>query len=243
MHPPAAALALLITLNKISDLQFAFTPVLLNAVLLVIFAVIYNSLTGKPYPHRPKPLKKLFQQSEADFKIQDQEIQAILAEYDEVVDISKDDLNKLIQEVELRAHRKKLQSIQCKDIMTRDVLTATVDTPLSQIWELLHSHQIKAVPVVDVDKKLIGILTLTDLIQSFIGNLNKSFDMNSPLTTNLMSKKLMTIEENKNLIDLTELFCGHGHHHIPVINNTKKLSGIITQSDFIKAINQSVINS
>lgn len=243
LHPPAAALALLIALNGISDFQFAFTPVLVNTASLVIFATFYNTLTGKPYPHHLPQLTKLLRQSPADYKIQDQAVRTILAEYDEVIDISKDDLNKLIQEVEHRAHRKKLESIQCKDIMTRNVLTTTINTPLSRIWELLHSHQIKAIPVVDEDKKLIGIITLADLIKSFIDKTNQNFDIHMSLTSSQMSKKLMTIEENKNLIDLTTLFCGYGHHHIPVINSNKKLSGIITQSDFIKAINQSVINS
>ena len=56
----------------------------------------------------------------------------------------------------------------------------------------------------------------------------------------VMSKPVMVISEDRNMLDLAEIFCGDGHHHIPVINETKQLVGMITQSDFVKAIDQSI---
>jgi CBS domain-containing membrane protein len=50
VHPPAAALALFFPLMHMKDYSFILEPVLIDAVLLVVFALIYNNLTQVPYP-------------------------------------------------------------------------------------------------------------------------------------------------------------------------------------------------
>jgi CBS domain-containing membrane protein len=54
LHPPAAAVALIVVLGHISHYRYAFFPVLIDSVLLVLVAGIYSNLTGKRYPNRPK---------------------------------------------------------------------------------------------------------------------------------------------------------------------------------------------
>jgi len=51
------------------------------------------------------------------------------------------------------------------DIMTRNVVTATPDTPLGEIAALLERHHIKRVPIVR-DGKVLGIVTRANLIQA-----------------------------------------------------------------------------
>ena len=59
-----------------------------------------------------------------------------------------------------RAHAKKVA-----DIMTRNVVTATPDTPLSEIASLLEARAIKRVPIVE-DGELVGIVSRANLIQA-----------------------------------------------------------------------------
>ena len=51
------------------------------------------------------------------------------------------------------------------DIMTRNVVTATPDTPLGEIAALLERHHIKRVPVVR-NGKVVGIVSRANLIQA-----------------------------------------------------------------------------
>ena len=53
LHPPAAAVALIVVLGRITHYQFAFFPVMIDSVLLVLAGAIYSNLTGKRYPNRP----------------------------------------------------------------------------------------------------------------------------------------------------------------------------------------------
>jgi len=51
------------------------------------------------------------------------------------------------------------------DVMTRNVVTATSDTPLSTIANLLERNAIKRVPIVD-DGKVVGIVSRANLLQA-----------------------------------------------------------------------------
>jgi CBS domain-containing membrane protein len=53
LHPPAAAVALIVVLGQIGHLRYAFFPVMLDSIALVIVGAIYSNLTGKVYPNRP----------------------------------------------------------------------------------------------------------------------------------------------------------------------------------------------
>ena len=255
LHAPAAALALLIPLGGMVDFHFVLFPVLGNAILLVLCAVIYNSLTGRSYPQRPKAVLDSSPLQKRNRKIEDQEINAVLESYNQVLDISKDDLANLISQVEHGAYQKKLQGMLCKNIMTTEVLYVGMDSPLDQAWNLLRNRHVKALPVIDGARRVLGIITLEDFIKSAAVDFHQSFGqrirgfmraavpgLNSlpNAVGQVMSKPVRVISEDRNMLDLAEIFCGDGHHHIPVINDNKQLVGMITQSDFVKAIDQSI---
>jgi CBS domain-containing membrane protein len=255
LHAPAAALALLIPLNGLIDFHFVLFPVLGNSALLVVCAMIYNSITGKQYPHRPKVVLDSSPLQKQERKIEDEEINAVLARYNQVLDISKDDLANLISQVEHGAYQKKLQSMLCKNIMTTEVLYVEMDSPLDQAWNLLRNRHVKALPVIDGARRVLGIITLEDFIKSAAVDFHQSFGqrirgfmrtavpgLNSlpNAVGQVMSKPVRVISESRNMLDLAEIFCSDGHHHIPVIDDNRKLVGMITQSDFVKAIDQSI---
>jgi len=56
------------------------------------------------------------------------------------------------------------------EVMTREPVTVTPDTPLKEIVELMERHQIKRVPVLDGDEP-VGILSRADLLRGLAGAL------------------------------------------------------------------------
>jgi CBS domain-containing protein len=62
------------------------------------------------------------------------------------------------------ARRRKVASV-----MTRDVITATPDTPVGEIAVMLLKHHIKRVPIVDDDGALVGLVSRANLIQAIAG--------------------------------------------------------------------------
>jgi len=55
-----------------------------------------------------------------------------------------------------------LAKMKVKDIMVKDVITVSPDTPIEEAWVLGHKNNIGTFPVVDKGK-LVGIMTTTDL--------------------------------------------------------------------------------
>jgi CBS-domain-containing membrane protein len=51
-----------------------------------------------------------------------------------------------------------------QDIMTRDVITVTPDTDITQATKLLLEHRINGMPVVDAKQRLVGIICQSDMI-------------------------------------------------------------------------------
>lgn len=55
--------------------------------------------------------------------------------------------------------------MKAKDIMTTSAITAQRQTEVREIAGLLLKHRISAVPVIDADKSIVGIVSEGDLIR------------------------------------------------------------------------------
>lgn len=103
LHPPAGGTAVLTALASpaVAALgwQFLLTPLALNLALLTLGAVLYNRLTGHPYPHHarhvPAPPVLAGRYSSED-------LDAVLEEWDEVLSVDRDDLDALFRALEGR---------------------------------------------------------------------------------------------------------------------------------------------
>ncbi|MEO7639822.1 MAG: HPP family protein, partial [Ramlibacter sp.] len=139
LHPPGGASALLVVLTHTADAQFSAFPVLANSVLLVFAGMAYNSLTGRAYPHpqgapAPGPVPAGSRFGPAD-------IDAALARYNQVLDISRDDLEMLLHDAEANAWRRNLGSLRCKDVMTRPPVAVEFGTTLDEAWTMMRQRR------------------------------------------------------------------------------------------------------
>ena len=249
LHPPGGAMALLAVLTHSTHFQFALFPAFVNSLLLVLVGIAYNSLTGRRYPHVQLLAKSDSARSLGRFTATDLDV--VLARYNQVLDISRDDLEKLLQLTEMEAYRRKLGSIKCRDIMTSELIVAEYATTLEEAWALMRQHRIKALPIVDRSHHLLGIVTLADFIKH--ANVDRHEDFGERIrhliryTTTVHSNKpdvvgqIMTTQvrvasEERHVVELLPLFSEGGHHHIPIVGLSSKLVGMITESDFVRAL-------
>jgi CBS domain-containing membrane protein len=249
LHPPGGATALMMVLGGISSPVFAFYPVMLNSVLLVAAGILYNNATRRPYPHTQLPAAGAAPSAE-DRQL-DADLDAVLARYNQVLDVSRDDLKALLAETRLRAYDRKLAEVRCEDVMSRDLVTVEFGTPLQDAWALLRERRIKALPVVDRAFRIAGIITVADfmraadldLYEGFDGKLRKlvrstrSVYSDKPeVVGQIMTRNVRVAGRQRRLVELVPLFGSTGHHHIPIIGEGERLVGIITQSDLVAAL-------
>ncbi len=245
LHPPGGATALLLLLGGVGNFSFAIYPVMANALLLVVAGVLYNNLTRRVYPHTQlAPAQNSKLPSEAD-------LDAVLAAYNQVLDVSRDDLQALVGEMRNRAYERQLTGVRCADIMSRELITMEFGSPLQDAWTLLHERRIKALPVVDRYQRLVGIVTLADFMRAaevdahsgiqqklkrLVAGTPGMYSSKPEVIGQIMSRQVRVTRMDRNLADLLPLFSSTGHHHIPVIGDDERLVGMITQSDLIRAL-------
>lgn len=105
LHPPGGACALLCALGAAGTPEAAawglphLIPIAVNVGLLSLCGWGYNRLTGHNWPHRPAPAAPIAPKG----LYERQDLEDVLDEWDEVLDVDRDDLDQLLQAVEQRA--------------------------------------------------------------------------------------------------------------------------------------------
>ncbi len=249
LHPPGGAMALMMVTGGIGEPAFALFPVLLNSALLVAAGIAYNNATRRPYPHRQLP--PVGAAASGDEQQLDADLDAVLAHYDQVLDVSRDDLKALLADTRLRAYNRKLADLRCADIMSKGLVTVEFGTPLEDAWALLRERRVKALPVVDRAFRIAGIVTLADFMRAAELDVYEGFEdklrklirrtrgvySNKPeVVGQIMTRNVRVAGMDRHLADLLPLFASTGHHHIPIIGDGERLVGIITQSDMVAAL-------
>ena len=248
LHPPGGAAALFAALGATS-FQFALFPVLLNSVLLVLVGLLYNGLTGRRYPHVQVAVKSPSATIASRFSTAD--LDAALAHYNQVMSVSRDDLEQLLHYAEAQAYQRNIGELRCRDIMAREPLSVQFGTPLPEAWSLMHKQHVKALPVTDRARRLVGIVTLSDFIRSAgldqksrVGPRLRRLLRPSGLTHSekpevvgqIMSRQVRVASEQRAVSELIPLFAKAGHHHLPIIDAEKRLVGMLTESDVVRAL-------
>ncbi|HBI17104.1 MAG: IMP dehydrogenase [Candidatus Moranbacteria bacterium GW2011_GWF2_34_56] len=144
--------------------------------------------------------------------------------------------------------------MQVKDIMTKDVISVFENTEVKNIAEILTKERIHGVPVIDKDRKVIGIVTETNFFSRVDGDLylskfvktvqenklpdtgllkNKNKISANTTAGEIMTKNCVTVSPELELEKLFEVFRKKGFHSIPVANGEGTLEGIITLADII----------
>ena len=109
LHPPGGACALLGALGGPAVAQHGWIALMLplgvNILALIVSAWSYNTLTGHPWPHRmPRVTPKPDEIWPRNYETAD--LDAVLEEWDEVLDVSREDLDALFRAVERRVQRR-----------------------------------------------------------------------------------------------------------------------------------------
>ncbi|PWQ88201.1 HPP family protein, partial [Enterococcus faecium] len=78
-----------------------------------------------------------------------------LEELGEFVDVTRDELERIILATEQHALQRSLGGITAASVMSRDVQFVTPDTTLEQAWKMLASHHLNTLPVLQ-HGKLVG---------------------------------------------------------------------------------------
>lgn len=94
-----------------------------------------------------------------------------------------------------------LSKLQIREIMTKDVITVSPDTPIEDAARLIADNKIGGMPVVDQDDRVVGVITETDLFKTFVEMLGGG-EPGLRLTLAVPERKGVLAELAKTIFDL-----------------------------------------
>jgi CBS domain-containing membrane protein len=247
LHPPSGAVALTAVFGgpAIAGLGYRFVlwPVATDSLVLLLTALVFNVAARRRYPHRatphpaPHPHATRDEAPGARLGLTPADLAAALRAHGELVDIAPDDLAELFIEASHHAHRRRFGDIRCEDLMSRDIVSVQPSTPAEQAWHLMRRHAVKALPALDADGTLLGIVTLHDF---FLGHADEGEPLRDlpghAKVADIMTRDVLVARPQQLLVDLVTAFSDGGRHHLPVVDDERRLVGMVTQSDMVEAL-------
>ncbi|MDE6729723.1 MAG: IMP dehydrogenase [Oscillospiraceae bacterium] len=109
-----------------------------------------------------------------------------------------------------------------------DPFSLTADKLVADADALMGRFRISGVPVVDADKKLIGIITNRDM--RFLT------DFNTPISEVMTKENLITAPVGTTLKQAQEILSQHKIEKLPIVDENQVLKGLITIKDIEKSV-------
>lgn len=145
--------------------------------------------------------------------------------------------------------------LTAKDIMNTQPPFCRLDTPIGDIAKRFAEEGISGMLVVDEDKRLLGVVTETDLVDQqrrlHLPTAIAVFDMVIPLgearfekelermqaltAADLMARDVKTVGPDAELAEIAEIMADERIHHLPVIDKDAVV-GVICKHDVIAAL-------
>jgi CBS domain-containing protein len=116
-------------------------------------------------------------------------------------------------------------ALTAKDIMTKRVVTVSPRTTVKELTELLAAKKISGVPVVDEQKRVIGIATEADVLAH----------PGAKTVEEIMTKRVISVKPDTPVEEIAKLLAKKKIKRVPVIDEKGKLVGIVSRADIVKA--------
>lgn len=115
------------------------------------------------------------------------------------------------------------------------VVTVDPDSSCLEALALLQRHRITALPVTTPSGQLLGIVTLLDLLLPPDHTLTAPADRSTKVQM-VMTTNVITAHPDDLIEQLVPHFSDGGLHHMPVLDGSERVIGMVTQADLIAAL-------
>jgi len=140
-------------------------------------------------------------------------------------------------------------SITVKDIMTTRVISVGKDTTFREMATALREYRISAFPVVDGDRKVIGVVSEADMLNKealvdeagvFGGILHRRDQAKARGITagDLMTTTVVAVRPDDTVEHAAKLMYDRGVKRLPVTDESGHLAGIISRADVLSVFDR-----
>ena len=143
--------------------------------------------------------------------------------------------------------------MKASDVMVREVITTHPQASVSEVAKLLVDYDLSAVPVVDDEERVVGVISEADLLRrEELGSekirpwwleaitpaaaLAKEFaQSHGKRVEEVMSSQVISATEDASLSEIASLLEKHRIKRVPILKN-RKLVGVVSRSNLVQAL-------
>lgn len=140
--------------------------------------------------------------------------------------------------------------LSVRDVMTKGVISISKYDPVMQVADILMEKNISGLPVVDKDKKVVGIITqadilsmigvsrehtFKDLLRHMLGESLPERRMGDHVG-DIMTSPALTIKPDANIAEAVKIMDEKKIRRLTVVDEKNMLIGILTRADILKAV-------
>jgi CBS domain-containing protein len=137
-------------------------------------------------------------------------------------------------------------AVLVRELLTRDATSVRPDTDLDTAVHLLAQHHVSALPVVEDDDTVVGILSEADVLRLHLAadpraHLRRSLP--TPARTawprsvaEVMSPDPVVTREGADVSEVARVLADTGWKSMPVVDDARRLVGVVSRSDVIRAL-------
>ena len=119
-----------------------------------------------------------------------------------------------------------------KKLLKRECITVSSEETIKEVAALLAKNSIGAVPVINVNEEVIGIVSERDIVRNLN---NRDLDITNEKVASIMTKYVISAPKTVSSSDLMEIMTENKIRHV-VIMEDKALFGIVSIGDVVKRL-------
>ncbi len=126
-----------------------------------------------------------------------------------------------------------LKIVKVREYMSADLVCLSPETELNSAIDVLIRHRISGAPVVDGQKRLVGMLSEGDCLKGLFTDCY--YEERGGTVGSVMSQVTDTIDVDADIIRAAEMFIQKGCRRLPVMEGSR-LVGQISRRDVLRAV-------
>lgn len=184
------------------------------------------------------------------FAMSDEDIYAAMKEIPGYLDITAGDFKELYAHSYRHALDRIINSVRAEDIMTREVVTVELATPLHEVAGRMAAAGVSGVPVLDGEGKAAGIISERNFLRNMgadqasfmaivaaclLGKGCAAQGIRKGVAADIMTGPVISIRPDTTLADAAAALSRNKINRLPVLDGDGNLVGILSRNDLVRA--------
>jgi CBS domain-containing protein len=183
--------------------------------------------------------------------ISDEDVLDAMKSISGYLDITPGDFKEIYRVAFKHAVVRLMSSTKAKDIMTRDVVYVSRQSPLIEAVDKMAKNDISGLPVVDTDGKVVGVISEKDIISHMGSKDARSFmevvahclqnkgcvaiTVREKSAEDIMTTPAITVSEDTTVTKIAGILREKSINRVPVANFDGRIVGIVSRMDIVGA--------